>query len=476
MDVSNELNQFQTITMEFDEDEVGSATIVFGSNQDFNSSTTWATQLRETIEIIEHGSRIIKSDTTIPYIARLMGGMAISNVIEILGETNALNEVAIELLGLVKDADEPRGSQRQDEVISISRWSDTIGGIAMVLDILKDAGITVQASADASQILRQLQLELKRMQIRNKKDKRQTLHNSDTNGDPGGRASGMVLNNLVPTDTSSLIARSTMIETEDFIDGKGKINAKIFLGLLKMSELAPRMMAIDNIEVNDKDAAKALLTVSVGAANNWGEVFHFLLIAASYEGGPVCFDDMETFMAVTLMLDKLIHKFDLVSVPAGGFMEMLELAKKRVHMRVPYRTRNLFLAFTFMIYKATTQNRACMAADKKLSGSSWDTIISEHEHDVRIIGEGGLSFRLQPGLSMCQKWTQKMRKADLLQGNHEEKDGIGCRDFLLRNKCPRGIQCKLVHSDQAKCSYGPTCKFLASDKGCIFKGPDSHSP
>ena len=98
----------------------------------------------------------------------------------------------------------------------------------MVLDILEDAGITFQASVDASQILRQLQLELKRMQIRNKKDKRQTLHNSDTNGDPGGRASGMVLNNLVPTDTSSLIARSTMIETEDFIDGKGKINAKIW--------------------------------------------------------------------------------------------------------------------------------------------------------------------------------------------------------------------------------------------------------
>jgi hypothetical protein len=166
--------------MEFDEDEVGSATIVFGSKQDFNSSTTWATQRSETIEIIENGSRIIKSDTTIPYIARMMGGMAISNVIEILEETNALNEVAIDLLGLVKDVDESRGTQRQDEVISISRWSDTIGGIAMVLDILEDAGITFQASVDASQILRQLQLELKRMQIRNDKDKRQTLHNSDT--------------------------------------------------------------------------------------------------------------------------------------------------------------------------------------------------------------------------------------------------------------------------------------------------------
>jgi hypothetical protein len=119
--------------------KVGSATIVFGSNQDFNSSTTWATQLSKTIEIIENGSRIIKSDTITPYIARVMGGMAISNVIAILIETNALNDVAIDLLGLVKDADEPRGTQRQVEVISISRWSDTIGGIAMVLDILKDA-------------------------------------------------------------------------------------------------------------------------------------------------------------------------------------------------------------------------------------------------------------------------------------------------------------------------------------------------
>ena len=108
VDVSNGLNQFQTIIMEFDEEEVGSPTIVFGSNQDFNSSTTWATQLSKTIEIIENGSRIIKSDTTIQYIARVMGSMAISNVIEILGETNALNDVAIDLLGLVKDADEPR--------------------------------------------------------------------------------------------------------------------------------------------------------------------------------------------------------------------------------------------------------------------------------------------------------------------------------------------------------------------------------
>ena len=50
-----------------------------------------------------------------------MEGMAISNIIEILGETNALdkylNEVAMDLLGLIKDADEPKGIQRQEEVI-----------------------------------------------------------------------------------------------------------------------------------------------------------------------------------------------------------------------------------------------------------------------------------------------------------------------------------------------------------------------
>ena len=38
----------------------------------------------------------------------------------------------------------------------------SVQGIAMVLDILKDAGVTVQASTDTSQILRQLHLELKR--------------------------------------------------------------------------------------------------------------------------------------------------------------------------------------------------------------------------------------------------------------------------------------------------------------------------
>ena len=248
VDVSNAQNQFKSIMMEFDADDIGMDTIAFGTNDEFNSSTTWATQLSSTIKAIQKGSKVTASDTTIPYIARVLGDTAISTVIEILGETNALNDVAMDLLCLVEDADEPSGQQRQVDIISISRWSHTIGGIAMVLDILKDAGITVQASEDASQILRQLNLELKRAQYRNQTGKQPTFnassHCEPGGGEPRGSTSGTVFSALVPTDTSSLIARSTMIETEDFIDGKVKISARVFLSLQKMSELAPRMMAI----------------------------------------------------------------------------------------------------------------------------------------------------------------------------------------------------------------------------------------
>ena len=156
-------------------------------------------------------------------------------------------------------------------------------------------------------------------------------------------------------------------------------------------------------------------------------------------------------------------------------MKMLESAKKRIHMRVPNRTRNLFLAFSLLIFKASTQNRASMSTGRKLAFSAWEAIIEEHEHDVRLIEEGGLSFRLQPGISICHKWTQKMRKADLFFGKDGEKESLGCRDFVVRGKCSRGNQCKMVHSDQAKCSYGPSCKFLSSEKGCFFKGPESHT-
>jgi hypothetical protein len=474
VDVSNAQDQYKSIMMKFEAADIGMETIAFGTNSNFNSSTTWASQLRDTLEIIELGSNVTSSDTTIPYIARVLGDSAISTVIETLGETNALNDVAMDLLCLVKDADEPSGQQRQSDVISISRWSHTIGGIAIVLDILKDAGIIVQTSTDAPQILRQLQLELKRAQSQIKKGKRITA-NANPHCEPGGEINATVLSALVPTDTSSLIARSTMIETEDFIEGKVKISAKVFLSLQKMSELAPRMIAIAKIDEQDKDTAKALLTVSVGATNNWGETCHYLLASAAVEGSPVCFEDMEILMATLSNLDKFINTFDLLNVPSGGFMKMLESAKKRVHMRVPNRTRNLFLAFSLLIFKASTQNRASMSTGKKLSIPAWEAVIDEHEHDVRLIGEGGLSFRLQPGISICHKWTQKMRKADLFFEKDGEKGSLGCRDFVVRGKCLRGIQCKMVHSDQAKCSYGPSCKFLSSEKGCFFKGPESHA-
>ena len=158
VDVSNAQDQYKTIMMKFEADDIGMETIAFGTNSNFNSSTTWATQLRDTLEIIELGSNVNTSDTTILYIARVLGGSAISTVIETLGETTiALNDVAMDLLCLVNDADKPSGQQRQIDVISISRWSHTIGSIAIVLDILKDAGIIVQTSTDTSQIPNELQ-------------------------------------------------------------------------------------------------------------------------------------------------------------------------------------------------------------------------------------------------------------------------------------------------------------------------------
>jgi len=144
--------------MKFEAADIGMETIAFGTNSNFNSSTTWATQLRDTLEIIELGSNVNTSDTTILYIARVLGESAISTVIETLGETTiALNDVAMDLLSLVNDADKPSGQQRQIDVISISRWCYTLGGIAIVIDILKDAGIIVQTSTDASQIPNELQ-------------------------------------------------------------------------------------------------------------------------------------------------------------------------------------------------------------------------------------------------------------------------------------------------------------------------------
>ena len=92
VDVSNAQNQFKSIMMEFDADDIGMDSIAFGTNDEFNSSTTWATQLSSTIKAIQKSSKVTASDTTIPYIARVLGDTAISTVIEILGETNALND------------------------------------------------------------------------------------------------------------------------------------------------------------------------------------------------------------------------------------------------------------------------------------------------------------------------------------------------------------------------------------------------
>ena len=73
VDVSNAQDQFKSIMMKFEAADIGMETIAFGTNSNFNSSTTWATQLRDTLEIIELGLNVNTSDTTIPYIARVLG-------------------------------------------------------------------------------------------------------------------------------------------------------------------------------------------------------------------------------------------------------------------------------------------------------------------------------------------------------------------------------------------------------------------
>ena len=70
----------------------------------------------------------------------------------------------------------------------------------------------------------------------------------------------------------------------------------------------------------------------MGATNNWGETCHLLLTSAAVEGGPVGFEDMEIFMAMLINLDKFISTFDIIDIPAGGFIKILELANKRVHI------------------------------------------------------------------------------------------------------------------------------------------------
>ena len=87
------------------------------------------------------------------------------------------------------------------------------------------------------------------------------------------------------------------------------------------------MIVIAKIDEQDKDTAKALVTVSVGATNNWGETCHYLLASATVEGSPVCFEDMEILMVTFSNLDKFINTFDILNVTSGGFMKIIESAK-----------------------------------------------------------------------------------------------------------------------------------------------------
>ena len=48
VDVSNAQDQYKSIMMKFEAADIGMEMIAFGTNRNFNSSTTWATQLRDT--------------------------------------------------------------------------------------------------------------------------------------------------------------------------------------------------------------------------------------------------------------------------------------------------------------------------------------------------------------------------------------------------------------------------------------------
>ena len=152
-----------TVKIDGDEAEADMEVLVFAHQGEgggrhtleINYSLTWATEIKRGIDMmIKHGEISVDS-SLIPYMASLVGRTTTADVREVLGADNAVVELAIEILSCAPDANEIVGSQRLDELISISRWGDSIGGIVCTFGVLKEAGIILYSCTEARMLLRQ---------------------------------------------------------------------------------------------------------------------------------------------------------------------------------------------------------------------------------------------------------------------------------------------------------------------------------
>ncbi len=172
--VANGSGKQITVSIDGEESEADMKVIVFahpGEGEERNTlvvnySPTWARLIEESLDMILSNAEISVDQEIIPLAARTLGRMTQTEVLEVLGADNQLVELAVEILSLVHDAEEPSGIERLDDLISLSRWGDTIGGIVCTIGILKEAGIAVHSSSEAIMLLRQLQMSLKRMKTR----------------------------------------------------------------------------------------------------------------------------------------------------------------------------------------------------------------------------------------------------------------------------------------------------------------------
>ena len=261
--IANGYGEKLIVTIDGEEEEEGMNAIVFAhpgmgaehNNLEVNYSPTWATVLEEGIDTIIANAEISFDNDIIPYAARTIGSMTTSDALEVLGADNSLIEIAIEIFSLPPDADEPMGRLRFDELISLSRWGDTIGGIICTLGILKEAGIVVYSCSEAPTLLRQLQIGSKRMKSRCSQAQVQPLALQRKMG-ADNQAMHSTNITLLPTDTSSLLAGSAMTQCEDFCFSRVTLNPTITSNIHKLKELGLRMMDVAGIEIVEHGASE----------------------------------------------------------------------------------------------------------------------------------------------------------------------------------------------------------------------------
>ena len=451
-----------------------------GGNLEINYSPTWAREIYQGVDMIVGAVGLSISCDSIAYFVRIACQTTTDDILTTLGENNVLNDYAIELLTLDPCAEEQAGQQRIEDLFTVSRWGNTIGGIVIILSILKEAGVILYACSEASMLLRQLQMWLHREKTRSMYNLKESLVPQRKRGarmaeDQSFRNPNQM--SLVPTDTSSLIAGNILTACEEFVEGRTGIKPAIFLNIHKVKEAWSRMMAKADIEIFDVGQAGGIILLLVGKIDNWVEALNFMLCSASE---VACFDSMETATFIVTNLDKLNHTYRFIDVPEGGFMKILERAKRRIQMRVHNRTRNILLALAWLFFKVAVKNRSNVAAGNTSTPLSWERELNDFNFDVHDIEEAHLPNRLRAGLPIYDKWTQKSHKYITFIDNEPppplQAHKKGCFDFVVGNKCKWRDKCWGVHSDQAKCPNGPSCKFISSSKGCAFKGPDSHDP